>query len=108
MGIGETIASSVWVLIPLSIFAIPLAAVVGNVIVKPITAALTRLAEAERSAGGSAMLERRIAELDERLARMERQLGRLAEPPARPQLEPGGSAPALTSGSESREAATVR
>lgn len=87
MGIGETIASTAWVLVPLAIFAIPLTAVIGKVIVQPIAAAITRLADAERSGGTTVVTSQRAAELDARLTRIEQQLARLAEAETRRQLE---------------------
>jgi hypothetical protein len=101
MGIGETISATAWVLVPLSIFAIPLTAVIGKLIVQPIAAAISRLADAERG-NTATVTNQRAAELDARLTRIEQQLVRLAEAEARRQLEAGQqtvSAPALGAGS---------
>ena len=101
MDFGQTIAATAWVLVPLSIFAIPLTAVIGKLIVQPIAAAITRLADAERG-NVTAVTTQRAAELDARLTRIEQQLARLAEAETRRQLEvgqPAISTPALAAGS---------
>jgi hypothetical protein len=85
---------SIWILVPLTALAIPLFAVIGRVMVKPIADAIAKLGEAERAAVANAESERRFAELDARLARMEQRVdqivGRtLAEQVQRRQMESG-------------------
>jgi hypothetical protein len=99
-------SETIWILIPLTALAIPLIAVIGRVVVKPIADAIGKLGEAERDAAANARSEQRFAELDARLARMEQRieqlLGRtLAEQAQRRQLEsasPTMEAPRLESG----------
>ena len=81
----------VWVLVPLTALSIPLFAVVGRVVVKPIADAIGRLGNAEQTAIAAARAEQRFAETDARLARIEQLLARaLAEQQAqRRQLESG-------------------
>ena len=85
---------AIWILIPLTALSIPLFAVIGRVVVKPIADAIAKLGEAERAAIANAQSERRFAELDARLARMEQRLEQvvgltLAEQAHRRQLESG-------------------
>ena len=85
---------AIWILVPLTALAIPLFAVIGRVMVKPIADAITKLGEAERAAVVNAESERRFAELDARLARMEHRIDQLvgrtlAEQVHRRQLESG-------------------
>ncbi len=68
------------ILIPIIALSIPLVAVLGRVIVQPITKAVMHLAEIQ--AGGRsapALNEARAAELEARLERIEQVLGRLAD-----------------------------
>jgi hypothetical protein len=68
------------ILIPIIALSIPLVAVLGRVIVQPITKAVMHLAEiqaGDRSA--PALSETRAAELEARLDRIEQVLGRLAD-----------------------------
>jgi hypothetical protein len=68
------------ILIPIIALSIPLVAVLGRVIVQPITKAVMHLAEiqaGDRSA--PALSEPRAAELEARLDRIEQVLGRLAD-----------------------------
>jgi hypothetical protein len=88
MGIGDTIAGSVWVLIPLFALGIPLSAVIGATIVRPIVHALTRLADADKAPVNAQVMDQRFTELDDRLARIERHLARaFPEPDTRRQFE---------------------
>jgi hypothetical protein len=87
-------SDTIWILVPLTALAIPLFAVIGRVVVKPIADAIAKLGEAEQAAVTNARLEQRFAEQDARLARMEQRidqlLGRtLAEQAQRLQLESG-------------------
>ena len=87
-------SDTIWILVPLTALAIPLFAVIGRVVVKPIADAIAKLGEAEQEAATNARFEQRFAELDARLARMEQRieqlLGRtLAEQAQRRQLESG-------------------
>jgi hypothetical protein len=86
-------SGTIWILVPLTALSIPLFAVIGRVVVKPIADAIVKLGEAERAAAVNGR-DRRFAELDARLARMEQRIeqliGRsLAEQAQRRQLEPG-------------------
>jgi hypothetical protein len=68
------------ILIPIIALSIPLVAVLGRVIVQPITKAVMHLAEiqaGDRSA--PALSDHRAAELEARLDRIEQVLGRLAD-----------------------------
>jgi hypothetical protein len=85
----------VWVLVPVTALSIPLVAVVGRVIVRPIALAIAKIGEADRTAISAARSEQRFAELDGRLARIEQLLGVLAEHERRRQLQPTQEAPPL-------------
>ena len=85
---------TIWILVPLTALAIPLFAVIGRVMVKPIADAITKLGEAERAAAANARADRRFAELDARLARMEQRIEQLvgrtmADQTQRRQLDSG-------------------
>jgi hypothetical protein len=85
-------SDTIWILIPLTALAIPLFAVIGRVMVKPIADAIANVGRAEQAA--NVRSEERFVELDARLARMEQRIeqlvGRtLAEPPEHRQLESG-------------------
>jgi hypothetical protein len=90
MGIGEAIARDIWILIPLTIFSIPLVGVIGKAVVGPIAKAIAKIAEADKAAleASQRHLEHRFIELNARLDRIERQLGlALAEGETRRQFE---------------------
>jgi hypothetical protein len=87
-------SETIWILVPLTALAIPLFAVIGRVLVKPIADAIAKLGEAEQAAAASARSDRRFAELDARLARIEQRIDQLvgrtqSEPSLRRQLDPG-------------------
>jgi hypothetical protein len=68
------------VLIPIIALSIPLVAVLGRVIVQPITKAVMHLAEIQAGdRSGPALPDHRAAELEARLDRIEQMLGRLAD-----------------------------
>lgn len=70
----------VWVLVPLMALAIPLTAVAGRVVVKPIVDAIAKLnATQVRAQTDDAPLEQRLVQTEERLAGMERLLERILE-----------------------------
>jgi hypothetical protein len=82
----------IWILVPLTIFSIPLMAVIGKTMVGPIVKAIGKIAEADKAAieANQRHLEQRFLELNIRLDRIERQLGlALAEGETRRQLEAG-------------------
>lgn len=70
-------SDTIWILVPLTALAIPLLAVLGRVVVKPIADAIAKLGEAEQAAAIHARSDRRFAELDARLARMEQRIEQL-------------------------------
>ena len=70
----------VWVLVPLMALAIPLTAVAGRVVVKPIVEAIAKLnATQVRAQTGDVPLEQRLVQTEERIAGMERLLERIVE-----------------------------
>jgi hypothetical protein len=70
----------VWVLVPLMALAIPLTAVAGRVVVKPIVEAIAKLnATQVRAQEEDFPLEHRLVQTEERLAGMERLLERILE-----------------------------
>lgn len=70
----------IWVLVPLTALAIPLAGVVGHVVVKPIVEAISRLSEAQASARAvQPPPEGQLLRLEERLGALEHTLGRIEE-----------------------------
>lgn len=94
-------------LIPVMIIAIPLTAVAGRHVLRPMLETVTRLLEHRQAADAGA--ERRIAALEERLGEMESQLNRvleeqefarLLERRAASSLEPPPTGPARSSASE--------
>jgi hypothetical protein len=70
---------NVWVLIPLMALSIPLAAVVGRVVIKPVVDAITQLSGAQASGRMTAPIEQRLAATEERLAGIERLLEKVVE-----------------------------
>ena len=81
-------SDAVWVLVPMTALSIPLMAVIGRVIVKPIVQAIGRLGDAEKGAAAIAAADQRFREVSARLAGIERQLAEvLADPATRKQLE---------------------
>jgi hypothetical protein len=69
------------ILIPILALCIPLAAVVGRMVIQPLVEAIARLAEVQRGAGagGAALPQERLAQLEARLEGIEKSLGRLEE-----------------------------
>jgi hypothetical protein len=71
---------NVWVLIPLMALSIPLAAVVGRVVIKPVVDAITQLSGAQAAAGRTTpQFEQRLAATEERLAGIERLLEKVVD-----------------------------
>ena len=70
---------NVWVLIPLMALSIPLAAVVGRVVIKPVVDAITQLSGAQAASRSTAPIEQRLAATEERLASIERILTKVVE-----------------------------
>jgi hypothetical protein len=69
----------IWVLVPMMALAIPLAAVIGHVVVKPIVNAISKLPAAPAARGAVAPTDRQLQQVEERLAALERTLGRIEE-----------------------------
>lgn len=68
----------IWVLVPLAALAIPLTAVIGHVVVKPIVEAISKLSSAQ-AARAAPPAEAQLLQVEERLAALERTLGRIEE-----------------------------
>lgn len=69
----------IWVLVPMMALAIPLTAVVGRVVVKPIVDAISKLAAAQSERNAALPSGERLLQMEERLYAMERMLGRIEE-----------------------------
>lgn len=70
----------IWVLVPMMALAIPLAAVIGHVVVKPIVNAISKLPAAPAARGAvAAPTDGQLQQVEERLAALERTLGRIEE-----------------------------
>jgi hypothetical protein len=59
--------------------AIPLTAVVGHVVVKPIVEAITKLSSAQAARSAPPEAAQGLLQLEERLSNLERTLGRIEE-----------------------------
>ena len=69
----------VWVLVPMMALAIPLAAVIGHVVVKPIVDAISKLSAAQSARVAPGPPPQQLQQVEERLAALERTLGRIEE-----------------------------
>jgi len=68
-----------WILVPMTALAIPLTAVVGHVVVKPIVEAITKLSSAQSARTAQAPAPEQLLQLEERLSSLERTLSRIEE-----------------------------
>ena len=64
----------IWVLVPLMALSIPLAAVVGRVVVKPIVDAITKLPAMRPAEPANARQDEYVQALEDRVALLERSL----------------------------------